>query len=76
MDKLVISEAGVASTLDDLGGGKYYQVGSEVAIQDAIGKIFAEINAKDSTFASAAGGRNDPRCRTQVLTELPLGGPP
>jgi type IV pilus assembly protein PilY1 len=37
-----------------MGGGKYYQVGSQTAIANALGMIFAEIQAVNSTFASAS----------------------
>jgi type IV pilus assembly protein PilY1 len=37
-----------------MGGGKYYQVGSQAAIANALGMILAEIQAINSTFASAS----------------------
>ncbi|HSW17653.1 MAG TPA: hypothetical protein VLJ86_10530, partial [Ramlibacter sp.] len=37
-----------------VGGGKYYAVKDQAEVEIAVGKILAEINAKDSTFASAA----------------------
>ena len=37
-----------------MGGGKYYQVGSQTAIANALGTILAEIQAVNSTFASAS----------------------
>src|SRR3989440_9024250 len=37
-----------------VGGGKYYQVGSQAAIANTLGMIFAEIQAVNSTFASAS----------------------
>ena len=37
-----------------MGGGKYYQVGSQAAIANTLGMIFAEIQAVNSTFASAS----------------------
>jgi type IV pilus assembly protein PilY1 len=36
------------------GGGKYYQVGSQTDIANALGMIFSEIQAVNSTFASAS----------------------
>ena len=38
----------------NMGGGKYYQVGSQAAIANALGMILAEIQAVNSTFASAS----------------------
>jgi type IV pilus assembly protein PilY1 len=37
-----------------MGGGKYFQVGSQAAIANALGMILAEIQAVNSTFASAS----------------------
>ncbi len=37
-----------------MGGGKYFQVSSQAAITTALGTIFAEIQAVNSTFASAS----------------------
>ena len=37
-----------------MGGGKYYQVGSQAAITAALANILAEIQAVNSTFASAS----------------------
>ena len=37
-----------------MGGGKYFQVGTQAAIANALGMILAEIQAINSTFASAS----------------------
>jgi len=37
-----------------MGGGKYFQVSSQAAIANALGTIFSEIQAVNSTFASAS----------------------
>jgi type IV pilus assembly protein PilY1 len=48
---------GYSSSLQNaalMGGGKYYQVGSQTDIANALGMIFSEIQAVNSTFASAS----------------------
>jgi type IV pilus assembly protein PilY1 len=49
-----VSHSKVLQRAASVGGGKYYAVKSQQQIELTLEKIFAEINARDSTFASAA----------------------
>jgi len=52
-----------------MGGGNYFAVGSQAAIASALGTIFAEIQAANSTFASASLPVNTTN-RTQVRNQV------
>lgn len=52
-----------------MGGGSYFPVGSQAAIASALGTIFAEIQAANSTFASASLPVNTTN-RTQNLNQV------
>lgn len=52
-----------------LGGGKYFQVSSQAAITNSLGIIFAEIQAVNSTFASASLPVNSTN-RSQDLNQV------